>query len=132
MCPLHRLTRVCFQTQLFPPQKVVYDDNLLRMYLDGDGSGWQECFILRSVHLPASHFFGFTAATGDLADNHDIITFKLSEPGPMSEEEAKDLRARIENVSVFLVLTERPAVYACLTVTRALGRGERRDRALQC
>lgn len=38
---------------------------------------WTECFILRRVTLPSGFYFGATAATGDLADNHDIISFKV-------------------------------------------------------
>lgn len=41
-----------------------------------DGS-WELCFSVPDVYLPQGYHFGMTAATGDLADNHDIISFKV-------------------------------------------------------
>jgi mannose-binding lectin 2 len=33
--------------------------------------------VVRRVFLKRSGYFGVSAATGDLADNHDIISFKV-------------------------------------------------------
>ena len=38
---------------------------------------WKECFSVSGVKLPTHYFFGFSAATGDLADNHDIFSVKV-------------------------------------------------------
>ena len=47
---------------------------------------WDECFVVRDVFLPSGHYFGATASTGDLADNHDIVSIKVSAaPAPTEE-----------------------------------------------
>ncbi|KAJ8316938.1 hypothetical protein KUTeg_004842, partial [Tegillarca granosa] len=57
-----------------------YQDNTLKVSLDVDGkNGWTECFVVKGVKLPTGYFFGASAATGELADNHDIISMKLYE-----------------------------------------------------
>ena len=40
---------------------------------------WQECFSLDGVLLPTNGFIGVSASTGDLTDNHDIISLKVYE-----------------------------------------------------
>ncbi|CAC5422571.1 LMAN2 [Mytilus coruscus] len=55
-----------------------YQDNELKVSLDVDGkNAWKECFSVHGVKLPLGYFFGATAATGELADNHDIISMKV-------------------------------------------------------
>ncbi|EDV22881.1 uncharacterized protein TRIADDRAFT_28425 [Trichoplax adhaerens] len=55
-------------------------NNRLTAKLDIDGNGeWRQCFDADEVFLPLGYFFGISAATGDLADNHDILTFKVFE-----------------------------------------------------
>eukprot|EP00039_Didymoeca_costata_P019342 m.337146 g.337146 ORF g.337146 m.337146 type:complete len:332 (-) comp18061_c0_seq1:134-1129(-) len=76
--------------------RVVYDGDLLRMYLAQPDQPWEECFIVRKVHLPRGYHFGFSAATGDLADNHDIVSFKVHDPSPMSEDELMEIKQRIK------------------------------------
>lgn len=75
--------------------RIVYQDTLLRAYIDAGQGEWQECFVVRSVHLPNDYYFGFTAATGDLADNHDILSVKLAEPLPMDPAVREDIERRI-------------------------------------
>jgi mannose-binding lectin 2 len=41
--------------------------------VEGRGT-WTECFSIDNVRLPTNYYFGFTAATGELSDNHDIIS----------------------------------------------------------
>jgi len=53
-------------------------------------------FFNLQVKLDPGGFFGLSAATGDLADNHDVVSFKVSDPTEMSEEETRDLAQRIE------------------------------------
>ncbi|EGD79950.1 hypothetical protein PTSG_10232 [Salpingoeca rosetta] len=77
--------------------RIVYQNNLLRVYIDADDDGgWPECFIVRRVYLPRNYYFGLTAATGDLADNHDVISMKVSEPSGMSQAEREEVKRRIE------------------------------------
>jgi mannose-binding lectin 2 len=59
---------------------IMYADRTLSVQLDVDGNfEWQECFNVADVDLPAGYFFGASAATGELADNHDIISVKVFE-----------------------------------------------------
>jgi hypothetical protein len=44
-----------------------------------DDREWKPCFDVAGVKLPTGYFIGFTAATGDLSDNHDILTVKFYE-----------------------------------------------------
>lgn len=42
--------------------------------LAGFADTWEECILVTDIWLPRGHF-GFTAHTGDVADNHDIHSF---------------------------------------------------------
>ncbi|KAF7979023.1 hypothetical protein HWV62_44001 [Athelia sp. TMB] len=35
---------------------------------------WTDCFTIRDITLPVTPYVGFTAVTGEVTDNHDIIT----------------------------------------------------------
>jgi len=57
--------------------KIRYKEKTLTVSVDVDGNGsWRLCFEKSGVILPAGYFIGFTAATGDLTDNHDIIAIR--------------------------------------------------------
>ncbi|XP_052284036.1 vesicular integral-membrane protein VIP36-like [Dreissena polymorpha] len=52
----------------------------LKVSMDIDGKdGWKECFTVDGVRLPLGYYLGASAATGQLADNHDIISMKFYE-----------------------------------------------------
>lgn len=38
---------------------------------------FKNCFSVSGVKLPVGYFLGVSAATGDLTDNHDIISLKM-------------------------------------------------------
>lgn len=43
-----------------------------------DNSGeFKECFSVQGVILPTGYYFGVSAATGALTDNHDILALRL-------------------------------------------------------
>lgn len=42
-------------------------------------AAWKECFRVERVRLPTGYYFGISATTGDLSDNHDILAVKLYE-----------------------------------------------------
>lgn len=45
---------------------------------DGDTElAWQTCLFIPKITLPENYFFGFTAATGALADDHDIANITI-------------------------------------------------------
>ncbi|CAH1782750.1 unnamed protein product [Owenia fusiformis] len=55
-----------------------YEDFTLTVSMDIDGkNAWKKCFEVKGVRLPTGYYFGASAATGQLADNHDIISMKL-------------------------------------------------------
>lgn len=42
-------------------------------------AAWKECFKVMGVKLPTGYYFGVTATTGDLSDNHDVLSIRLFE-----------------------------------------------------
>lgn len=50
---------------------------------------WKLCFETSNVKLPTGYYFGASATTGDLSDNHDIISFKFYEIEPLTDVSAK-------------------------------------------
>ncbi|XP_069028234.1 lectin, mannose-binding 2-like a [Embiotoca jacksoni] len=50
----------------------------LTVMIDIDGQHeWRDCLDLPGVRLPQGFYFGASAVTGDLSDNHDVISLKL-------------------------------------------------------
>ncbi|KAJ2080454.1 hypothetical protein H4R24_003065 [Coemansia sp. RSA 988] len=37
---------------------------------------WMNCFVIPNVTLPENSYLGFTALTGDISDNHDILSVR--------------------------------------------------------
>ncbi|KAM4747740.1 VIP36-like protein isoform 1-T1 [Rhinophrynus dorsalis] len=55
-----------------------YVKRRLTIMIDIDGKQeWRDCLDVPGVRLPRGYFFGTSAVTGDLSDNHDIISLKL-------------------------------------------------------
>ncbi|XP_003401073.2 vesicular integral-membrane protein VIP36 [Bombus terrestris] len=42
-------------------------------------AAWKECFSVNDIKLPTGYYFGISATTGDLSDNHDILSIRLFE-----------------------------------------------------
>lgn len=40
---------------------------------------WKECLRVEGVELPTGYYFGASASTGDLSDNHLLYSFKFYE-----------------------------------------------------
>ncbi|XP_062399158.1 lectin, mannose-binding 2-like b [Sardina pilchardus] len=71
-----------------------YMRNRLTLMMDIDGKReWRECLDVPGVHMPVGYYFGASSATGDLSDNHDLISMKLYqltvERSAQEEEEAQ-------------------------------------------
>ncbi|KAK1787918.1 hypothetical protein P4O66_016401 [Electrophorus voltai] len=50
----------------------------LTVMIDIDGQHeWRDCLDIPGVRLPLGYYFGASALTGDLSDNHDLISMKL-------------------------------------------------------
>ncbi|KAM4038249.1 VIP36-like protein isoform 2-T2 [Anomaloglossus baeobatrachus] len=55
-----------------------YVKRRLTIMIDIDGKQeWRDCLDVPGVRLPRGYYFGASAATGDLSDNHDIISLKV-------------------------------------------------------
>ncbi|MFH4980074.1 hypothetical protein AB6A40_006783 [Gnathostoma spinigerum] len=59
---------------------VRYVGDVLSIYTDISGKGeWKQCMNVGGVFLPSGYYFGVSAATGELSDNHDLISIKMFE-----------------------------------------------------
>ncbi|XP_040053225.2 lectin, mannose-binding 2-like a [Gasterosteus aculeatus] len=77
----------------------------LTVMIDIDGQHeWRDCLDIPGVRLPKGYYFGATAVTGDLSDNHDIISLKLYQltvlRSPKEEEEEEEDEEEITVPSV--------------------------------
>ncbi|XP_023650788.1 vesicular integral-membrane protein VIP36 [Paramormyrops kingsleyae] len=55
-----------------------YSKGRLTVMIDVDDKNeWKECIDVAGVRMPTGYYFGASAATGDLADDHDIISMKM-------------------------------------------------------
>lgn len=63
----------------------------LTIMMDIDGRHeWRDCIEMPGVRLPRGYYFGTSSITGDLSDNHDVISLKLFElTGVRTPEEEK-------------------------------------------
>ncbi|CDW53900.1 protein RRP5 [Trichuris trichiura] len=70
-----------FRNKDYPTRILVrYVGEILSVYTDVKNEGiWDHCFTVPNVILPLNYHFGFSAATGDLSDNHDIIGVRMYE-----------------------------------------------------
>lgn len=50
------------------------DQKLVMKLLYKDETSWTDCFEVPNVKVPTVAYLGFSAETGELADNHDIIS----------------------------------------------------------
>ena len=63
---------------LFIPFCRYFEDRLtVKVDPDGTGDFKKTCFEVDGVKLPTGLYVGFTSATGDLTDNHDVVSFKI-------------------------------------------------------
>nr|AMB19016.1 vesicular integral membrane protein [Chanos chanos] len=91
-----------------------YMHNTLTVMTDIDGKQeWKECLEVPGVRMPTGYYFGASSATGDLSDNHDLISMKLyqlsAERSPDEEEEAISLPS-VDNRAQYTVDVEEPGM----------------------
>lgn len=59
---------------------VRYERDTLTVSTDfANKAAWKECFSVKDIKLPTGYYFGISATTGDLSDNHDILSIRLFE-----------------------------------------------------
>lgn len=57
-----------------------YERDTLTVSTDIDNkAAWKECFTVRQIKLPTGYYIGISATTGDLSDNHDILSIRFFE-----------------------------------------------------
>lgn len=62
---------------------------------------WKECFTSNNVKLPTNYYFGFSAATGELSDNHDIVSVKVYQLDSERNKETFDAATIIPEAEQF-------------------------------
>ena len=66
-----------------------YEGNRLSVSHDvSNKRTWKSCFSVDGVHLPTGYYFGVSAATGELSDNHDVIELRTYE---LNTQESNDV-----------------------------------------
>lgn len=64
---------------------IKYSMEVLTVYTDLENNNqWKLCFESINVKLPTGYYLGASATTGDLSDNHDIISIKFYELQPLA------------------------------------------------
>lgn len=64
---------------------IKYYKEVLTVYTDLENNNqWKLCFESANVKLPTGYYLGASATTGDLSDNHDIISIKFYELEPLA------------------------------------------------
>ena len=78
---------------------IKYENDVLTVSTDIENKGtWKTCFSVNGVKLPTGYYFGASATTGDLSDNHDVIAVKvydLEAPSLMTEDRSKIIPAAL-------------------------------------
>jgi len=75
---------------------IKYENDELTVYHDLDDKGsFNQCFSVKGVKLPTGYFLGASAATGDLSDNHDIVSMKFYDLGTFEGQDASEDRSRL-------------------------------------
>ncbi|KAH9919064.1 legume-like lectin [Amylocystis lapponica] len=65
---------------------------------------WTDCFTVQGISLPSAPYLGFSAMTGDVSDNHDIISVStysaiLSSPDAQRNKLGGSTPARLRRIS---------------------------------
>ncbi|XP_032680108.1 vesicular integral-membrane protein VIP36 isoform X2 [Odontomachus brunneus] len=99
-----------------------YEKDTLTVSKDiSNKAAWKECFSVKEIKLPTGYYIGISATTGDLSDNHDILSIRLFELELNDEEDRSQIvpsaaffeapRTRVEdskepmsNMKLFLIL----------------------------
>ncbi|KAM4616752.1 lectin, mannose-binding 2-like b [Polymixia lowei] len=85
-----------------------YSKNTLTVMTDVDGKQeWKECAEITGLRLPLGYYFGASSVTGDLSDNHDLISmrlYQLTVERTREEEEEEEVTVpSVENMPQYKV-----------------------------
>jgi hypothetical protein len=87
---LARASKQVFYRNPYRPCRALisYVNRMLQVKVDVSRSGqWEVVAELPHVDLPPGYFFGLTAATGGLSDNHDIFSFMCYSYPPYDQQQ---------------------------------------------
>ncbi|KAA0202486.1 hypothetical protein HAZT_HAZT003774 [Hyalella azteca] len=74
--------------------RYIRDTLEVRTSIDG-GQTYTGCFTVVGVALPTGYYFGVSAVTGDLSDNHDVIAIKTYDLVPLEGAEVLEDRSHL-------------------------------------
>lgn len=85
-----------------------YTNNQLTLLTDFEGKQkYKDCLSILGLRMPLGYYLGASSATGDLSDNHDLISMKMYqlsvEREEGEEEEEEVLLPRVDNMDQFKV-----------------------------
>ncbi|KAI9807782.1 MAG: hypothetical protein M1825_005087 [Sarcosagium campestre] len=73
-----------------------FQDSFLRLELQyKDEDKWEQCFEVSTITIPNVAYLGFSAHTGELSDNHDIIRVEANNLYSTSPEASKPGKDRV-------------------------------------
>jgi len=115
----HAEFRYRFRTSRVNVVRITYKDRQLSVDISLVDGQWQPCFRRENVDLPSGYYFGMSASTGDLSDNHDVLgmdVFKLPGSGAAPEtvssghapqqEEDKPTEEEMESINTIVSDTQ--------------------------
>ncbi|VEN41898.1 unnamed protein product [Callosobruchus maculatus] len=81
---------------------IKYEKDTLTVSTDFENkAAWKQCFQVKGVRLPTGYHIGISASTGDLSDNHDIMSVRLFELDLPDDPETDEDRSNIIPSAVF-------------------------------
>ncbi|KYM95094.1 VIP36-like protein [Cyphomyrmex costatus] len=73
-----------------------YERDILTVSTDlANKAAWKQCFQVNEVKLPTGYYIGISATTGDLSDNHDILSIRLFELDLIDDPKDREDRSQI-------------------------------------
>nr|CAB3263450.1 vesicular integral-membrane protein VIP36 [Phallusia mammillata] len=83
-----------FRNRPYPVKaRLTYLNHVLTLKIDSgntDVEDYEVCFYAENVMIPKNYYFGITAATGGLADDHDVLKFLVRSLHEKTPDELKD------------------------------------------
>lgn len=80
-----------FRNKPFPTRaRIEYFENTLTVLFNNgmtnDERNYEMCFRVENIALPKNGYFGISAATGGLADDHDVLHFLTHSLHPLGQQ----------------------------------------------
>jgi len=79
---------------------------------------WKECFSKSDILLPTGYYIGVSATTGDLSDNHDVISLRMFQLDMVDDEKLIQERMNILPSAAFYEAPRGKRVAQCYFPTQ--------------